>query len=157
MTLRHTVRKIRTDPRTRSTVIQWIVITVVLAAIGIAVHNLSTNLAIIGKDFDFSFLLTPASYDISFSPFVDYSSRDTHLMAAVVGLLNTALIAVTGIATATVLGFIAPEDGSKDAFVHISAVERAGLGTLQEGQRLSYELRPGRNGKFAADDLAPAG
>ena len=39
-------------------------------------------------------------------------------------------------------GFIAPEDGSKDAFVHISAVERAGLGTLREGQRVSYELRP---------------
>ena len=53
-------------------------------------------------------------------------------------------------------GFIAPEDGSKDAFVHISAVERAGLGTLHEGQRVSYELRPGRDGKFAAEELAAA-
>ena len=53
-------------------------------------------------------------------------------------------------------GFIAPEDSSKDAFVHISAVERAGLLTLQEGQRVRYELRTGRNGKFAAEDLAPA-
>ena len=53
-------------------------------------------------------------------------------------------------------GFIAPEDGSKDAFVHISAVERAGLGTLHEGQRVSYELRPGRNGKFSAEELAAA-
>ena len=53
-------------------------------------------------------------------------------------------------------GFIAPEDGSKDAFVHISAVERAGLGTLHEGQRLHYELRPGRNGKFSAEELAAA-
>ena len=53
-------------------------------------------------------------------------------------------------------GFIAPEDGSKDAFVHISAVERAGLGTLQEGQRVSYELRPGRDGKFSAEELAAA-
>ena len=46
-------------------------------------------------------------------------------------------------------GFIAPDDGSKDAFVHVSGVERAGLGTLREGQRLRYELRPGRNGKFS--------
>ena len=53
-------------------------------------------------------------------------------------------------------GFIAPEDGSKDAFVHISAVERAGLATLREGQRLTYELRPGRNGKFSAEELATA-
>ena len=53
-------------------------------------------------------------------------------------------------------GFIAPDDGSKDAFVHISAVERAGLGTLREGQRVRFELRPGRNGKFAAEDLSVA-
>ena len=51
-------------------------------------------------------------------------------------------------------GFIAPEDGSQDAFVHISAVERAGLGTLHEGQRVRYELRPGRNGRTAAEDLS---
>ena len=53
-------------------------------------------------------------------------------------------------------GFIAPDDGSADAFVHISAAERAGLGTLREGQRLSYELRPGRNGKFSAENLSIA-
>ena len=53
-------------------------------------------------------------------------------------------------------GFIAPEDGSKDAFVHISAVERAGLGTLREGQRVTYELRPGRDGKSAAENLSVA-
>jgi len=50
-------------------------------------------------------------------------------------------------------GFIEPEDGSKDAFVHISAVERAGLSTLNEGQKVSYELQPGQNGKFAAENL----
>ena len=44
-------------------------------------------------------------------------------------------------------GFIAPEDGSKDVFVHISAVERAGLGTLREAQRINYEVRPGRDGR----------
>ncbi len=50
-------------------------------------------------------------------------------------------------------GFIEPEDGSKDAFVHISAVERAGLGSLSEGQKISYELQPGQNGKSSAENL----
>ena len=51
-------------------------------------------------------------------------------------------------------GFIEPEDGSKDAFVHISAVERAGLSSLSEGQKLSYELQPGQNGKSSAENLS---
>ena len=51
-------------------------------------------------------------------------------------------------------GFIEPEDGSKDAFVHISAVERAGLSTLNEGQKVSYELEEGRNGKASAENLS---
>ncbi|MDZ4738241.1 MAG: cold-shock protein [Dongiaceae bacterium] len=50
-------------------------------------------------------------------------------------------------------GFIQPDDGSKDAFVHISAVEKAGLRSLREGQKVTYELVPGRNGKSAADNL----
>lgn len=50
-------------------------------------------------------------------------------------------------------GFIQPDDGSKDAFVHISAVERAGLSGLREGQKVSYDLVPGRNGKSAAENL----
>lgn len=50
-------------------------------------------------------------------------------------------------------GFISPDDGSKDAFVHISAVERAGLPGLSEGQRVSYELQRGKNGKSAAANL----
>ena len=50
-------------------------------------------------------------------------------------------------------GFIAPEDGSKDAFVHISSVERAGLSTLREGQKVQYELVPGRDGKASAENL----
>ena len=53
-------------------------------------------------------------------------------------------------------GFIEPEDGSTDAFVHISAGERAGLGTLREGQRVSFELRPGRNGKSSAENVSAA-
>ena len=50
-------------------------------------------------------------------------------------------------------GFIEPSDGSKDAFVHISAVERAGLSTLNEGQKVECELTEGRNGKSAADNI----
>lgn len=50
-------------------------------------------------------------------------------------------------------GFIQPDDGSKDAFVHISALERAGISTLSEGQRVEFELQPGQNGKSAAVNL----
>ena len=52
-------------------------------------------------------------------------------------------------------GFIQPDDGSKDVFVHISAVERAGMSTLNEGQRLTYEIVTER-GKQAAGNLANA-
>ena len=52
--------------------------------------------------------------------------------------------------------FIQPEDGSKDVFVHISAVERAGLGSLHEGQRISYQLERGQQGKTSAVDLQVA-
>ena len=51
-------------------------------------------------------------------------------------------------------GFIEPQDGSKDAFVHISALERAGLSGLAEGQKISYELVSGKNGKSSAENLA---
>lgn len=50
-------------------------------------------------------------------------------------------------------GFIQPSDGSRDAFVHISAVERAGLTGLREGQEVEYDLVPGRNGKSSAENL----
>ncbi len=50
-------------------------------------------------------------------------------------------------------GFIEPSDGGKDAFVHISAVERAGLSTLREGQKVSFELVEGRNGRASAENL----
>jgi CspA family cold shock protein len=51
-------------------------------------------------------------------------------------------------------GFIEPEDGSKDAFVHISAVERAGLSSLSEGQKVGFELvTDQKNGKLAAENL----
>jgi cold shock protein len=50
-------------------------------------------------------------------------------------------------------GFITPEQGDRDAFVHISAVERAGMHSLTEGQKVQYELQPGKNGKDAAENL----
>jgi cold shock protein len=50
-------------------------------------------------------------------------------------------------------GFIQPEDGSKDVFVHISAVERSDLGNLQEGQKLYYELEKSEQGKISAVSL----
>ena len=51
-------------------------------------------------------------------------------------------------------GFIQPDDGGKDAFVHVSAVERAGMNDLREGQKISFELtQDGRSGKSSADRL----
>ena len=55
-------------------------------------------------------------------------------------------------------GFIQPDDGGKDAFVHISAVERAGLSTLSEGQKVEFELvTDRRSGKMSADNLKAVG
>ena len=53
-------------------------------------------------------------------------------------------------------GFIQPEDGSKDVFVHISAVEKAGLGTLTENQKVSFDIEKGQNGKSSAVNLKAA-
>ncbi len=53
-------------------------------------------------------------------------------------------------------GFIQPEDGSKDVFVHISAVERAGMNSLNEGQKVSYDVQAGRDGKSSAENLQKA-
>ncbi len=50
-------------------------------------------------------------------------------------------------------GFIEPEDGSNDAFVHISAGERAGIMSLNEGQKVEFDLQPGRDGKSSAENL----
>ncbi len=50
-------------------------------------------------------------------------------------------------------GFITPDEGGKDAFVHVSALERAGINGLDEGQRVEYEVEPGRDGKSSAENL----
>ncbi len=70
--------------------------------------------------------------------------RDTTMTTGIVKWFNSA----------KGFGFIEPEDGSKDAFVHISAVERAGLSSLNEGQKVSFELQPGRDGKSSAENLS---
>ena len=89
---------------TRSVILQIATVAIVFALIALVLRNVAINLEAIGKDFSFSFLTAPAAYDITFSPFIDYSSRDTHLVAATVGILNTLLVAVCGIITATALG-----------------------------------------------------
>ena len=53
-------------------------------------------------------------------------------------------------------GFIQPADGSKDVFVHISAVERSGMHSLNEGDKISYEIQAGRDGKASAENLEKA-
>jgi CspA family cold shock protein len=50
-------------------------------------------------------------------------------------------------------GFIQPDDGSKDVFLHVSAVERAGLQSPQDGQKVEYEMESGRDGRTSASDL----
>ena len=50
-------------------------------------------------------------------------------------------------------GFIQPDDGQKDAFVHVTALERAGISGLAEGQKVSYDLESGRDGKVSATNL----
>lgn len=51
-------------------------------------------------------------------------------------------------------GFIQPDDGQKDAFVHVTALERAGISSLVEGQKVSYDLEQGRDGKVSATNLS---
>jgi len=54
-------------------------------------------------------------------------------------------------------GFIQPETGGKDIFVHISAVQRAGMQTLKEGQKVTYEIQTQKDGRQSAENLAVAG
>lgn len=61
---------------------------------------------------------------------------------------------VTWFSAAGGYGFITPDDGSTDDFVHISAVEHAELGSFREGQKLSYECQSGQNGKTSAGNLS---
>jgi CspA family cold shock protein len=75
-----------------------------------------------------------------------YLQRDAQMAIGTVKFFNTQ----------RGFGFIRPTDGSKDVFVHISAVERAGMPSLEEGQKLSYELERGRDGRVSAVNLQVA-
>ena len=90
----------------RAVIIQIVTMAAIFALLALIARNVVTNLAAIGKEFSFGFLLWPAAYDITFSPFIEYTSRSTHLRAAVVGILNTLLVAACGIVLATFMGFL---------------------------------------------------
>ena len=89
----------------RSTIIQIITIVILFTILGMIGNNVATNLEKAGKEFSFGFLNYPAGYDITFQPFISFSPTDTHTRAGIVGLLNTLLVAVSGIIIATILGF----------------------------------------------------
>jgi len=95
-----------------------------------------------------------------FSPSFQASLAPTRLLRAGSFIFRKDQIMPTGTVkffnTDRGYGFITNEAGGPDAFVHITAVGRAGLGTLREGQKLSYELETGQNGKTSAVDLADA-
>ena len=89
----------------RSITIQIITMMVLFTILGMIGNNVATNLEKAGKEFSFGFLNYPAGYDITFQPFISYSPTDTHTRAGLVGLLNTLLVAFSGIIIASILGF----------------------------------------------------
>ena len=94
------------DEAVRGVAIQILVLLGVFALVAWMIGNVVANFAILDKSFGFDFLWRlPANYDIN-QTLIPYSNRDTHLRAAVVGLLNTGLVAFLGIILATVLGFL---------------------------------------------------
>lgn len=99
------LRRLFYNQEVRSVAIQIITLAVICYLVFSIGQNVLVNLAAIGKDLSMNFLWVPAGYDITFQPFIDYGPTDTHFRAAMVGLSNTLLVAVTGIILATILGF----------------------------------------------------
>ncbi|MEM1314291.1 MAG: ABC transporter permease subunit, partial [Pseudomonadota bacterium] len=95
-----------TDGRYRSVTIQIIALMLVMLGVSFLVNNVVANLADLGKTFDFGFMAQPSSYDIN-QRLIEYDSRSSHATAAVVGILNTLLIAFMGCIAATVIGVVA--------------------------------------------------
>ncbi len=89
----------------RSVIIQVFTLAVLFAFLAFIIDNAVQNLTRLGKTFSFTFMLEPAGYDIN-QRLIEYTSRDNHLRAMFVGILNTALVAGCGIVLATILGFI---------------------------------------------------
>ncbi len=102
---RNPIARLWSDQKARSVIIQIVALTVIFGVLALIGRNVVINLERVGKEFSFGFFLYPAAYDISFSPFIDYNSRSTHLRAAAVGILNTLLVASCGIVLATIMGF----------------------------------------------------
>ena len=94
------------DTRYRSLTIQVVAFILIMAGLVWLANNTVQNLAALGKEFSFGFLGNRAGYDIN-QRLIEYSNDSTHARAALVGILNTLLVAVLGCATATVLGVIA--------------------------------------------------
>ena len=93
------------DQKFRSIFYQTLVIGIFALAIYFIVNTTAYNLEKRNIATGFSFLNNPAGFDISFSPFLDYKSTDTHLKVYFVGILNTLLVSFTGCIVATILGF----------------------------------------------------
>jgi general L-amino acid transport system permease protein len=91
------------DTRYRSTSIQVIALIVFFSFVVWLINNTATNLAVSGKDIDFSFLFVQSGYDIN-QKLLEYDSQSTHLRAAVLGVMNTLVLAAMGCITATILG-----------------------------------------------------
>ena len=94
------------DTRYRSLTIQVVTLALMATLLGYLIWNLAQNLQALGKDFDFGFLGRRAGYDIG-QTLIPYTNNDTHARAALVGILNTLLVAGLGCVTATVLGVLA--------------------------------------------------
>ena len=94
------------NQESRAVIIQIVTMAVLFALLALIARNVAINLEAIGKEFSFDFLWATSAYDITFSPFIEYTSRDTHMRAAAVGILNTLLVAACGIVLASILGFL---------------------------------------------------
>ena len=101
---RNIISTLWNDKEKRAVIIQIFSIAGLFALVWFMIGNAISNLDALGKGFSFDFLFQPASYDIN-QHLISYTSRDTHLRATIIGIMNTAMIAVAGIILATVVGF----------------------------------------------------
>jgi len=102
---RSSLAKLWNNREARSVILQILTMTLLISFFAFILTNAVANLAAVGKTFSYDFLFEPASYDIN-QTLIPYTSRDTHLRAGIVGLLNTGLVAICGVIMATILGFI---------------------------------------------------
>lgn len=102
---RSAIAKLWTNREARSVILQIATMAIMIGFFAFILTNAVANLAAVGKTFSYDFLSAPASYDIN-QTLIPYTSQDTHFRAGLVGLLNTALVAICGVILATILGFI---------------------------------------------------